>query len=129
MAASLALTITMNSECSSEPVRVGLVGACGRMGQMLVKRILATEGMTVSAAFDLVNIGRDIGEVVGAGALGVPVSDSKDLAQVLKDSRTPRSTPPSPPRLGSTSSSAPPASATRSSRASPTPSSGTTWRP
>ena len=88
MAASLGVAITMNSECSSEPVRVGLVGACGRMGQMLVKRILATEGMTVSAAFDLVNIGRDIGEVVGAGALGVPVSDSKDLAQVLKDSRT-----------------------------------------
>ena len=69
-------------------VRVGLVGACGRMGQMLVKRVLATEGMTVSAAFDLVNIGKDIGEVVGVGALGVPVSDSKDLAQVLKDSKT-----------------------------------------
>ena len=131
MAASLALTITMNSECSSEPVRVGLVGACGRMGQMLVKRILATEGMTVSAAFDLVNIGRDIGEVVGAGALGVPVSDSKDLAQVLKDSRTDvlldftiaKAT------AVNASSSAPPASATRSSRASPTPSPGTTSRP
>ena len=88
MAVTLAVTITMNSECSSEPVRVGLVGACGRMGQMLVKRVLATEGMTVSSAFDLVNVGKDIGEVVGVGALGVPVSDSKDLAQVLKDSKT-----------------------------------------
>ena len=72
----------------SNVTRVGLVGACGRMGQMLVKRILATEGMTVSSAFDLINIGKDIGEVVGVGALGVPVSDSKDLAQVLKDSET-----------------------------------------
>ena len=72
----------------SNVTRVGLVGACGRMGQMLVKRILATEGMTVSSAFDLVNVGKDIGEVVGVGALGVPVSDSKDLAQVLKDSKT-----------------------------------------
>ena len=72
----------------SNVTRVGLVGACGRMGQMLVKRILATEGMTVSSAFDLVNIGKDIGEIVGAGAIGVPVSDSKDLAQVLKDSKT-----------------------------------------
>ena len=72
----------------SNVTRVGLVGACGRMGQMLVKRILATEGMTVSSAFDLVNIGKDIGEIVGAGTIGVPVSDSKDLAQVLKDSRT-----------------------------------------
>ena len=72
----------------SNVTRVGLVGACGRMGQMLVRRILATEGMTVSSAFDLVNVGKDIGEVVGVGALGVPVSDSKDLAQVLKDSKT-----------------------------------------
>ena len=72
----------------SNVTRVGLVGACGRMGQMLVKRILATEGMTVSSAFDLINIGKDIGEVVGVGALGVPVSDSKDLAPVLKDSKT-----------------------------------------
>lgn len=68
--------------------RVGLVGACGKMGTMLVRRVLATEGMTVSSAFDLVNIGKDIGEVAGVGAIGVPVSDSKDLAQVLKDSNT-----------------------------------------
>lgn len=55
---------------------------------MLVRRILATEGAELSAAFDLVNIGKDIGEVVGVGALGVPVSDSKDLAEVLKESKT-----------------------------------------
>ena len=82
----------MTSESSN--VRVGLVGACGRMGQLIIKRVLATEGMEISSAFDLVNIGKDIGEVagigkiVGAGKLDVPVSDSKDLAQVLKDSKT-----------------------------------------
>ncbi len=69
-------------------IKVGLVGACGKMGQMLVKRVLATEGMTVSSAFDLINIGRDIGEVAGVGPIGVPISDSKDLAKVLKDSGT-----------------------------------------
>ncbi len=68
--------------------RVALVGACGRMGTQIVRRVLATEGMTISAAFDLVNIGKDIGEVVGVGAIDVPVSDSKDLAQVLTDSKT-----------------------------------------
>jgi 4-hydroxy-tetrahydrodipicolinate reductase len=69
-------------------VRAALVGACGRMGQLIVKRILATDGIELSAAFDLVNIGKDIGEIVGAGKLDVPVSDSKDLVQVLKDSKS-----------------------------------------
>lgn len=58
------------------------------MGSMIVRRIMATEGITVSAAFDLVNIGKDIGEVAGIGKIDVPVSDSKDLAEVLKSSKT-----------------------------------------
>jgi 4-hydroxy-tetrahydrodipicolinate reductase len=69
-------------------IRVALVGACGRMGTQIVRRVLATEGMTISAAFDLVNIGKDIGEVVGVGKIDVPVSESKDLAAVLKESKT-----------------------------------------
>jgi 4-hydroxy-tetrahydrodipicolinate reductase len=69
-------------------VRVALVGACGRMGTLIIRRILATEGVALSAAFDLVNIGKDIGEVIGTEKLGVPVSDSKDLAEVLKASST-----------------------------------------
>lgn len=68
--------------------RVALVGACGRMGNLIIHRVLATEGLTISAAFDLVNVGKDIGEIVGVGKLDVPVSDPKDLAQVLKDSGT-----------------------------------------
>ncbi|MDD4222738.1 MAG: 4-hydroxy-tetrahydrodipicolinate reductase [Candidatus Methanomethylophilaceae archaeon] len=68
--------------------RVALVGACGRMGSLIIHRLLATDGVKISAAFDLVNIGKDIGEVVGVGKLDVPVSDSKDLASVLKESRT-----------------------------------------
>lgn len=69
-------------------VRIALVGACGKMGTLIIRRILATEGFTLSAAFDLVNVGKDIGEVIGAGKLDVPVSDSKDLASVLKATKT-----------------------------------------
>lgn len=69
-------------------IRVGLVGACGKMGNLIIRRVLATEGMKISAAFDLVNIGKDIGEVAGVGKLDVPVSDSKDLASILKASKT-----------------------------------------
>ncbi|MGI5965148.1 MAG: 4-hydroxy-tetrahydrodipicolinate reductase [Candidatus Methanomethylophilaceae archaeon] len=68
--------------------RIALVGACGRMGSLIIRRILATEGLTVSAAFDLVNTGKDIGEVVNVGKLGVPVSDPKNLASVLKETKT-----------------------------------------
>ena len=55
---------------------------------MIVRRIMATEGITVSAAFDLVNVGKDIGEVAGIGKIDVPVSDAKDLAKVLKETKT-----------------------------------------
>ena len=55
---------------------------------MIVRRIMATEGITISAAFDLVNVGKDIGEVAGIGKIDVPVSDPKDLAEVLKSSKT-----------------------------------------
>ncbi|MCQ2079447.1 MAG: 4-hydroxy-tetrahydrodipicolinate reductase, partial [archaeon] len=71
----------------STEIRAALVGACGRMGTMIVRRIMATEGITVAAAFDLVNVGKDIGEVAGIGKIDVPVSDAKDLATVLKDAK------------------------------------------
>ena len=64
-----------------------MVGACGRMGTMLVKRIMSTEGITVAAAFDLVRVGEDIGDVAGIGKIGVPVSDAKDLEKVLKEAK------------------------------------------
>jgi 4-hydroxy-tetrahydrodipicolinate reductase len=57
------------------------------MGTMLVKRIMSTEGITVAAAFDLVRVGEDIGDVAGIGKIGVPVSDAKDLEKVLKEAK------------------------------------------
>ncbi len=68
--------------------RIALVGACGRMGSLIIRRLLETEGVALSAAFDLVNIGRDVGEVIGVGTLGVPVSASEDLASVLRETQT-----------------------------------------
>ncbi len=72
----------------SSEIRAALVGACGRMGTMIVRRLMSTEGITVSAAFDLVRVGDDIGEVAGIGKIGVPVSDAKDLEKVLKETKT-----------------------------------------
>jgi dihydrodipicolinate reductase len=78
----------MKESQTKTDVRAALVGACGRMGSLIIRRILETEGITLSAAFDIVNIGKDVGEVIGVGKLDVPVSDSKDLESVLKGSKT-----------------------------------------
>ena len=72
----------------STEVRAAVIGACGRMGSLIIQRILATEGITLSAAFDVAFVGQDVGEVARIGKLGIPVSDSKDLAAVLKESKT-----------------------------------------
>lgn len=69
-------------------VRIALVGACGRMGSLIIRRIMETDGVTLSAAFDIVNLGMDVGEVIGVGKLNIPVSDSKDLSTVLMETKT-----------------------------------------
>ena len=71
----------------SSEIRAALVGACGRMGTMIVRRIMATEGITISAAFDLVNVGKDIGEVAGIGKIDVPVSDPNKPAGLIPHQR------------------------------------------
>ncbi len=57
--------------------RVGLLGAAGRMGQSLV-RVAPEEGVTVAAAVDRREVGRDLGVVAGVGALGVPIVAEMD---------------------------------------------------
>ena len=78
---------TMQDPDIMTEIRAALVGACGKMGTGLVRRIMSTEDMTVAAAFDLMRVGEDIGEITGIGKIGVPVSDPKDLATVLKEAK------------------------------------------
>ena len=50
-------------------MKIAVVGAAGRMGQMLVRRIAATEGVTLAGASESPNsnaIGRDADLVLGA---------------------------------------------------------------
>ena len=57
---------------------IAITGCSGRMGQMLVKEVLATEGATLSGVTERPGhdwIGRDVGEAMGLGAEGVTVSD------------------------------------------------------
>ncbi len=63
--------------------RIGIVGAGGRMGRMLLEAALKDEQVTLGAAFDVPGspaIGKTVGELLGV-ASGVVVSDN--LAQGL----------------------------------------------
>lgn len=67
-------------------MKVGIIGAAGRMGRTLIEAVQAFDGLTLGAAVDVPGsslIGADAGELVGAGKLGVALGD--DLAKVVED--------------------------------------------
>ncbi len=78
-------------------VKIGIVGAAGRMGQMLVRQIGETKGARLVAAAEAPNgaaIGKDAGEIAGVGRLGVAVSGEAErvfeTAQVVIDFTVPK---------------------------------------
>ncbi len=62
-------------------VKVAVSGACGRMGQEVVKAVIADSELELVGAVDVKNSGRDIGELVGKGVIGVTIGT--DLVEVL----------------------------------------------
>jgi len=71
-------------------IEVAVTGSGGRMGSKIIKTILKQDGMKVVAAIEAPETpleGKDIGEVIGAGKMGVPVSGAEKLAKVLKEKK------------------------------------------
>ncbi|HEY3361602.1 MAG TPA: 4-hydroxy-tetrahydrodipicolinate reductase [Methanosarcina sp.] len=68
-------------------INVAVLGACGRMGSLIVENVTNSADMQLVAAFDINNFGRDAGEFAHVGNLGVQISDVKNLETVLKESR------------------------------------------
>lgn len=62
-------------------VKVAVSGACGRMGQEVVKAVMADSKLELVGAIDVKNEGSDIGEIIGTGLLGVTVGN--DFVEVL----------------------------------------------
>ena len=59
-------------------MNIGIIGCAGRMGQMLVKEISATEGCELAGGSEGQGhdaIGFDVAEVAGLGACGLAISD------------------------------------------------------
>jgi 4-hydroxy-tetrahydrodipicolinate reductase len=68
-------------------IKVAVTGACGRMGSKIIKTILEQDDMKVVAAIESPNTpfeGKDVGEVIGIGEIGVDVNGSEKLAQILQ---------------------------------------------
>ena len=67
-------------------MKVGIIGAAGRMGRILMEATLANPDTELAAAVDVPGsslIGADAGELVGQGRLGVALAD--DLEKVVRD--------------------------------------------
>jgi 4-hydroxy-tetrahydrodipicolinate reductase len=80
-------------------LKIGVVGAAGRMGRMLVAEIARTEGVVLSGAGESAGnptLGQDAGELAGIGALGVALGDDAaaliEGADVLIDFTSPEAT-------------------------------------
>lgn len=67
-------------------IRIGIVGAAGRMGRNLIQAVVEKDNASLAAAVDRPGsslLGSDAGELVGAGRTGVAVT--ADLDAVLND--------------------------------------------
>lgn len=77
-------------------VRVAVIGAAGRMGRELCRAALETEGLELAGGTvepGAPDLGADIGELAGAGRIGVAVAEEPPAnADVLVEFTTPEAT-------------------------------------
>jgi 4-hydroxy-tetrahydrodipicolinate reductase len=57
-------------------IKVAVCGACGRMGQEVIKAVCSQPDMELVAAIDISNAGKDIGEIIGNKPCGVAIENS-----------------------------------------------------
>ncbi|XRO76502.1 4-hydroxy-tetrahydrodipicolinate reductase [Methanocaldococcus sp. 10A] len=71
-------------------IKVAVTGALGRMGSNIIKTITQQDDMKVVCAFEVPNHpkkGEDVGELIGIGKIGVPLSTADELNKVLKETK------------------------------------------
>lgn len=57
-------------------IRVAVCGACGKMGQEVIKAVAKETDLELVSAIDVNNIGKDIGEIIENKAIGVKIANS-----------------------------------------------------
>ncbi len=59
-------------------IRVGVIGACGRMGLMVCRSVAEADDLALVAAIDRSRVGQSIGPLIGHPKIDVPVSEELD---------------------------------------------------
>jgi 4-hydroxy-tetrahydrodipicolinate reductase len=59
-------------------IRVGVIGARGRMGLMVCRAVVEAEDLALAAAIDRSKVGQGVGAAIGHPEVDVPVSDELD---------------------------------------------------
>lgn len=59
-------------------IRVGVVGACGRMGLMVCRAVAEADDLLLVAAIDRSRVGQKVGALIGHPMVDVPISDELD---------------------------------------------------
>ncbi|HDM60324.1 MAG TPA: 4-hydroxy-tetrahydrodipicolinate reductase [Archaeoglobus veneficus] len=65
-------------------IRVAVAGAAGRMGRLIVQNVVEDEELQLAQAFDIREIGRDAGELAGAGKTDVRITDAAEMESKLE---------------------------------------------
>jgi 4-hydroxy-tetrahydrodipicolinate reductase len=68
-------------------IKIAVTGACGKMGGLIIENLLKSGDLKLVSAIDVSNIGKDIGEVMRAGKLDIPVTDANEIENILKRSK------------------------------------------
>lgn len=69
---------------------VAVTGAGGRMGSKIIKTILQQDDMRVVAAIEAPNTpmeGKDVGEIIGVGRIGVNITGAEQLENTLNEKK------------------------------------------
>ncbi|KJS23434.1 MAG: dihydrodipicolinate reductase [Clostridiaceae bacterium BRH_c20a] len=68
-----------------DKIKIGVMGACGKMGQEICRTILDDSDLELAAAIDVINQGYDIGLLVGRPKVGVCIETNfNNLVQSIK---------------------------------------------
>ena len=69
-------------------MKIAIAGAAGRMGRMLLTEINGTEGAEIAGGLERaesVDVGADLGSLIGIAPLGIAVSDDPDVVFAAAD--------------------------------------------
>ncbi len=72
----------------TDGIKIGVTGAAGKMGAVLIRQICNTPGFQLAAASEIAGHaaqGRDAGELAGLASLAVPIGDDADALFAASD--------------------------------------------